>query len=309
MIRAAFLFYLTFLLSSFVKTRNVKTPIFAVWQPCHCVTEFSIVRFSELIFIGNYTPNIKTFSFAVFNRINFGVIDKIFYDGVHRDALMRKNDGLSGIFVGKWKSKILWQRNRQYCGFCSIAKFMSGSLARIHQKRFDFKFQTFLSFLINGDPDSRSDVCTRLQSHSFLERRSAFFRLRHTSFKMFSNIFHRFRGSGGLFYHIFCIDGLPYSGPNGFAQLVSLITKNEQLEKSDYRKHSGKQNQPPVIRCFIFAILGLFIGFRLSFFGWELLYKNRRILGAAILSASWLLGAGGLLLSATGFERTWGWIL
>src|SRR5260221_481295 len=69
-------------------------------------------------------------------------------------------------------------------------------------------------------------------------------------------------------------------------------------------------DEVPIICRFILAILGVLCGFFLSLLGWNCFDNKRRLLGAALVSTGWPLGAlGFLLLWLTSFPSTWHWIL
>jgi hypothetical protein len=104
----------------------------------------------------------------------------------------------------------------------------------------------------------------------------------------------------------------------GLAQMVSLPTKNDQLQAPDEEKSEGENREPnvggpsgpPLGRRSLIALFSVAIGTILHIKGWENLNDKRRFWSAALISGGWLLAFSGFMLwFLTGFPATWGWWL
>jgi hypothetical protein len=79
-----------------------------------------------------------------------------------------------------------------------------------------------------------------------------------------------------------------YSHPSSVIEIayVSDAIKNEQP-----RKYSQQQ----IGRTFVFSLCAVIVGFFGSLWGWDNFYSERRLLGAALIILSWLLGTFGFV--------------
>ena len=105
-------------------------------------------------------------------------------------------------------------------------------------------------------------------------------------------------------------DIFPIDQINASLQMKSLPSPYQSQHQGEERDSPGKDHKQPVGRRFFLALLSLLGTFFCSLRGWEHLYNERRIIGAAWLSGAVLLGLFGMSLWwATGFRSTWGWIV
>ena len=79
-------------------------------------------------------------------------------------------------------------------------------------------------------------------------------------------------------------------------QLNALPSTDSGQDKSKQSNRSGPANEPPIGISFLFTIFGILYCFIGGLWGWDNFYKGRRLLGAALIGSSWLLGGLGLSL-------------
>src|SRR6266404_2267056 len=323
---------------------------FSISKPCIQVAKLCVLRFAKDIFVGKNPPSVQTFPplLAALNPFHFGIVHKVFDHWTNCDVLTRADDGGPLHDIGKGEREIFWQRDWQYRRICSERNFMGGRKPGIDHGRDGLKFQVLRSLLIDRTTDDNADIRTHLLAYGRDASSSSLrancnllgnrFHGGGCSLGLFDGLLHRLgllKGSlgtstdmAGDFFHCrgravcfrdgaFHSFGLLASSFHGLPQSSSLKAKDNQLEKPNSSKNpcnddkvKSEFDEVPIICRFILAILGVLCGFFLSLLGWNCFDNKRRLLGAALVSTGWPLGAlGFLLLWLTSFPSTWHWIL
>lgn len=87
-----------------------------------------------------------------------------------------------------------------------------------------------------------------------------------------------------------------------------LSAEDNKLQKTNGRQNGSQLNHPPIGRRLVASFIGVFGGFWLSLFGWNLFDDGRRYFGGAIIWFGWLMGALGFwLLWILDFRWSWAW--
>ncbi len=217
--------------------------------------------------------------------------------------MLGADDGTANGRHWERECEVIWQWERQYCCAGSERNFMGRRVTSINDQWGSLKFEIFSPILINTSADNDTKICPHLLGRAFPNCDNAFGCGSCADSNIFGNIFHCGSQPIGLSNRAFHGLGLFGGGVNGYSQLISLITKDQQLKDSDGseypgsgNKGTGKLNQFPIIRRFFCAIFGLLGGFIISLWGWKLFDNKRHGLGTALILGDWLLGASGLIL-------------
>ena len=86
-----------------------------------------------------------------------------------------------------------------------------------------------------------------------------------------------------------------FSGRDASLQLNALPAKYEQLKEADSEQQPRKYDKPNIVGVFLFFLSAICFGFFGSLWGWDNFYNGRRLLGAALICGSGLLGGLGFI--------------